>query len=67
MTAITKADTTWGTTHIQRNAATTRTRDFLGGPLPQYTEYDAGFYVVDRGAIEVKPLGAVLGAVLGCH
>lgn len=67
MTAITKADTTWGTKHIQRNGSTTRDRSFLGGALPQYTEYDAGFYVVDRGAIEVIWPGVVLGAVLGCH
>jgi hypothetical protein len=42
-------------------------RTWLAASFPQYSDFDAGFYVVDRGAIEVIAPGVVLGAVLGCH
>ncbi|WP_157000934.1 hypothetical protein [Agromyces laixinhei] len=67
MYALTKADTTWGTTHFQRWQGVTRSKVFVGGVLVQYTQYDAGWNVVDRGAIEVNWPGVVYGAVLGCH
>lgn len=64
----TYSNTAWGTNHTQRRTSTVSARtDWLGGPVPAYHSFNAGYLNIQSARIEaLAPLGWIISAGRSC-